>query len=138
MVIKFYYRIFVLVILVISSCFKSSQDSDWTIEWAFKNKVDSLPLFVLDSFELGNSLSETIRNGQIDSAGHLLIHIIVPGLKEDVINKNPKLRCRVYNNNETLFDSTFVWKNMEFSNQYSEFYREISDNVSKKTLFLNK
>lgn len=133
-----FYIIMSITTVISIGCFKGSEDSDWTIEWQYLSSNDTSAVFKGKKYSITNSLSLTERTDNIDSLGRILIHIIMPGFDDDVISQNPSLNCVVFENDSSLFDTTINWEQMEFKEQYSDFYGRVAKNVSKKIIYIKE
>jgi len=128
--------IMAILVMLSFSCITASKDSDWVIEWEFKNALDSAAVFQNTTFYFENSMSPTQRKGQVDSLGKLQIVLVMPGLDDEVIENNPSLYCSVIDVNDTVFDTTLYWNELEFQQQYSQYYEEDKMYVSKKIFYI--
>ena len=119
------------------SCSFITLESQWYINWKFKNIADSssvrIPL-TYKILELGSTVYGVYKDTMKDS-GNLVAWITVEEQESKFLAQNPKLQVQLFKNTMGIFDTTLSWQEAEFVTGKDPW--GYTNNVSNKTIYID-
>ncbi len=129
-----------LMTLLVFSC-ESEPRSSWTFYWELYNSADStrinMPInyiFTVTPCESG----DCNVNRESDSTGFIAEWLMFYEWEDDFLSKQPTLECEFYLNEHIIYDSIYVWTELDFNQEFNDPYSQFDSMVGNyQKIYLN-